>query len=127
MKAPRIIWLNIKDYLPIKIIQTSLMKKRFKNTFEFSNIGINKLIFLLRKGGCLSLYGWMGNVKWNIIATEEFYGNLNMEDITDTNYMHAKKICKNFEIKKLGQYHNLYLKIDILFLSDAFENLQGCV
>ena len=54
--------LNINNYLPIKIIQTSLMKKPFKNTFKFSNIGINKFIFLLRKGGCLFLYGWMGNV-----------------------------------------------------------------
>ena len=50
-----------------------------------------------------------------------------MKDITDTNYMHAKKVCKYFEIKKLGQYHNLYLKSDISVLPDAFENLQNCV
>ena len=45
-----------------------------------------------------------------------------MDDITDTNYMHAKKICKDFEIKKLSEYHDFYLKSDILFLSDSFEN-----
>ena len=33
---------------------------------------------------------------------EEFYSNLNMEDITDVDYMHAKRVCKNFEIKILG-------------------------
>ena len=30
---------------------------------------------------------------------EEFYSNLNMEDITDTDNMHAKRACKDFEIK----------------------------
>ena len=58
---------------------------------------------------------------------EEYYSNLNMDDITDTNYMHAKKVCKYFEIKKFGEYHDIYLKSDILFLSDAFENLKKCI
>ena len=31
---------------------------------------------------------------------EEFYSNLNMEDITDADDMHAKRFCKDFEIKK---------------------------
>ena len=32
---------------------------------------------------------------------EEFYSNLNMEDITDAaDYMHLKRICKDFEIRK---------------------------
>ena len=30
---------------------------------------------------------------------KEFYSNLNMEDITDTDYMHAKKVYKDFEQK----------------------------
>ena len=33
-----------------------------------------------------------------------------MEDITDAGYMHAKGLCKNFKIKHLGEYHDLYLK-----------------
>ena len=47
-----------------------------------------------------------------------------MEDIADADYMHAKRICKDFEIKKLGQYHDLYLKSDILLLVDVFENFR---
>ena len=54
---------------------------------------------------------------------EEFYGNLNMEDITDLNYNHAKKDFKGFEIKNLGGYYNLYLRSDILSEADVFENL----
>ena len=30
-----------------------------------------------------------------------------MGDNTDPYYRHAKKVCKNFEIKILGEYHDL--------------------
>ena len=56
------------------------------------------------------------------MAKEESYNNLNMEDITDANHMHAKKVCKDFQIKNLSEYHNLYLKNDTLLLADVFEN-----
>ena len=31
---------------------------------------------------------------------EDFYSHLNMEDITDADYAHAKRVCKDFEIKR---------------------------
>ena len=46
--------------------------------------------------------------KINEIASPEkgeSCSNLNMEDITD--YIHAKRVCKDFEIKSLGEYHDL--------------------
>ena len=53
-----------------------------------------------------------------------FHGNLNMEYITDANYMHAKRISKDFKIKNVGEYHDLYLKNDALLLADVFENFR---
>ena len=47
-----------------------------------------------------------------------------MEDITDAYYMHAKRVYKNFEIKNLGEYHDLYLKSDTLLLEDVFKNFK---
>ena len=38
-----------------------------------------------------------------------------MEGITDEDYMHAKKVCKNFKIKNLGK-HDFYLKSNTLLL-----------
>ena len=45
-----------------------------------------------------------------------------MEDITGADYMHAKKVCKDSEIKHLGEYCNLYLKSDTLLLVGIFKN-----
>ena len=52
---------------------------------------------------------------------EDFYSHLNMEDITDADYGHTKRVCKDFEIKKLGEYHDLYVQSNTL-LADIFEN-----
>ena len=41
---------------------------------------------------------------------EDFFGNLNMEDITDADYTHEKIVCKDYEIKNLGEYHDLYVQ-----------------
>ena len=44
-----------------------------------------------------------------------------MEDNIDADYMHAKRVCEDFEIKDLGEYHDLCLKGDTLLLADVFE------
>ena len=50
-----------------------------------------------------------------------------MEDITDTGYLHAKRVCKDFEIKNLGEYHELYLKSDTFFLLMFLKTLEKYV
>ena len=45
-----------------------------------------------------------------------------MEDITDVDYMHAKRVCKDFQIKYLNEYHELHLENDTLLLAGVFEN-----
>ena len=37
-----------------------------------------------------------------------------MEDNTVADYVHAKRVCKNFEIKSSGEYHGLYVQIDTI-------------
>ena len=55
---------------------------------------------------------------------EEFNSNLNMKHVTDGDHMHAKRVCKNFEIKKLGEYNDLYLKSNVSLLANIFENFR---
>ena len=38
--------------------------------------------------------------------------------------MHVKRVCKDFEIKNLGKYHDFYLKSDTLLLADVFKNFR---
>ena len=58
---------------------------------------------------------------------EKLYNRLNIEDITEVDYVHAKKVYKDFEIKNLGEYRDLYLKSNVLLLADVFENFRKTV
>ena len=55
---------------------------------------------------------------------EEFYSKLNIEDIADPDYAHAKNVCKDCEIKSLEVYHDLHVQSDIILLADVFENFR---
>ena len=56
---------------------------------------------------------------------DDFYNHLSMEDITDRDYTHSKKPCKDFEIKNVIEDHDLYVQSDILLLAEVFENLRN--
>ena len=48
------------------------------------------------------------NLTSSLPEKEEFYSHVNMKDTTDVDYAFLKS-CKGFEIKKLGEYHDLYV------------------
>ena len=82
---------------------TKKLKERFFNTYKFSNHDNNKFILLLQKG--IYPYKHMDDLeKFNetlLLEIKDFYSHLNVEDITDAYYTHAKRVFKDFEIKKL--------------------------
>ena len=47
-----------------------------------------------------------------------------MEDITDAYYRHEQWVCKDFEIKNLGEYHGLYIQSDTLFSLMCLRNFE---
>ena len=53
-----------------------------------------------------------------------FYSEFILEDITNENYIHAQKVFEELKLKNQGEYHDLYLKSDVLLLADVFENFR---
>ena len=56
---------------------------------------------------------------------EAFYSILNMEDITDVDYRHVKRLYKEFSNKSLRYYYDFYLQSDTLILANIFENFRN--
>ena len=56
---------------------------------------------------------------------EAFYISLNLENITDIDYRHAKRVFKILNNKNLSDYHDLYVQSDTLFLADVFEKFKN--
>ena len=62
----------------------------------------------------------------NILPSKEaFYSNLNLEDISDEDYVHAQKVWDVFEINNIGDYHDLFVQSDTLLLADVYENFRN--
>ena len=73
-------------------------------------------MLLLRKVVCP--YEYVDN--WETF-NKRFMPGKYMEDFTDVDYMHAKRVYKEFEIKNLSEYYDLYLKNDALLLANIYE------
>ena len=57
----------------------------------------------------------------NLPPKKEFYSLLTDEDINDEDYKHVQNVWTTFKLESMGQYHDLYLKSDVLLLADVFE------
>ena len=53
-----------------------------------------------------------------------FYSKLYLEDNIDEDYKHAQKVFKKFEIKNLGEYHDLHVQSDTSLPVNIFENFR---
>ena len=57
-------------------------------------------------------------------SKESFYSNLNMEDLDDIDYRHGINVFNKFKLNNLGDYHDLYVQSDTLFIADVFEKFR---
>ena len=90
--------------------------KKLKNTYSFCNGDLNKFILLLRKGVYPYEYmdSWEKFNETSLPSKEDFYSNLNMEDIDDIDYRHGHNVFQGFKSENLGDYHDLYVQSDII-------------
>ena len=54
-----------------------------------------------------------------------FYSELYLESITHKDYTHAQKIFEELKLKNVGDYHDLRVQSDTLFLTNVFQNFRS--
>ena len=91
-----------------------------KNRFQ------EKTSLCLRKG--VYPYDYMDSperlLETQLPPKSAFYSKLSNRDISNEDYTHAQKIWKEFGMKTMKDYHDLYLELDVLLLADVFENFR---
>ena len=55
---------------------------------------------------------------------KHFYSNLNMSGVSDEDYEHASRVWREFGIENMGDYHDLYLRTDVVLLANVFESFR---
>ena len=91
-----------------------------------SEIFENKELKLMAKKGVYP-YDYMDSFKKfkeQLPSKEKFYSILNNKHISTEDYKHAQNVWNTFNLKNMGEYHDLYLASDILLLADVFENFR---
>ena len=63
--------------------------------------------------------------KEQLPSKEKFYSLLTAKKISDKEYEHVLKVWKKFEMKTLKDYHDLYLKCNVLLSADVFEKFRN--
>ena len=119
----------------------------FLDSFQFMSTGLNKLVENLPadkfkyideefQGEQLNLMKQKGVYPYDhmdsfqkfeeteLPTQEQFYSILNNEHISADDYQHAQNVWKTFNMKSMADYHDLYLKADVLLLVDVFENFR---
>ena len=100
--------------------------KKFPSVYQLWDGDLHKFVLLLRKG----VYPYEYMDRWETFDEtllpdkEVFYSELNLEGISDEDYVHAEKVWEIFEINNRGEYHDLYVRYDTLLLVDVFEKFR---
>jgi len=106
-----------------KNLMTPRLDKFRETSKHFSR---NDMALATRKGVYPYEYtdSWRKLDEASLPQKESFYSTLTEENIKEKEYEHAVTVWNHFNCKTLGEYSDLYLKIDVLLLADIFENFR---
>ncbi|GBL79964.1 hypothetical protein AVEN_28998-1 [Araneus ventricosus] len=140
---------NMEKYISFSIRRRkeNPVTLQFVDSFQFLNTSLQKLVenldhrkfsimqrcissphrdLLLKKG--IYPYEYMSSLskfeETQLPPRSAFHSSLVNEGISEAEYEHAQNVWKCFKIKNLGEYHDLYVKTDVILLSDVFENFR---
>ena len=104
-------------------LSKNLEREQFKNTNKIFKGDID---LITRKG--VYPYEYMNKIEkfdeQQLPDKSKFYSTLTNTNISDDEYEHAKNVWNHYNIQNLGEYHDLYLRTDVMLLSDIFENFR---
>ena len=94
-----------------------------KNLFGFEDYSELQYDLFTRKGVYPYEYinSWDRFEETQLPPMDAFYSNLNMSSISEDNYQHAQRVWKEFGIHNLGDYHDLYLRTDVVLLANMYK------
>ena len=114
----------------LKFLQTSLanlVSNLQPSDFKNLNRVIKNDTSLLRRKGVYPYY-YVSSIhvfkETKLPSKDLFYSKLNGEEISEEDYQHAINVWNTFNCQTLQDYHDLYLKSDILLLADVFEKFK---
>ena len=117
-----------------KFLQTSLdelakilAKNKDPSYFENLQKNIKNNSSLLKRKGVYP-YDYITSInqlkETKLPPKEAFYSKLDDEEISDEDCQHALNVWNTFNCQTLQDYHDIYLKSDVLLLADVFENFR---
>ena len=132
-----------------KVMKSKEIELRFIDSFKFMSSSLYSLVNNLAKGDHKfwgfeeysdkqhellirkEIYPYEYMNSWDrfnetkLPSKELFYSNLNMSGVSDKEYEHACKVWNEFKIRNMGEYHDLYLKTDVILLANVFESFRS--
>ena len=95
--------------------------------FGFNEYNEHQCELLVRKGIYPYEYmdSWDRFEETNLPPKDSFYSALSMSGVSETDYEHARKVWREFGINNMGEYHDLYLKTDVMLLANIFEAFRN--
>ena len=101
-----------------------LVKNLSDNDFKYLSEEFNGEKLRLVKEEGIYPYKYMNSFKrfseGKLPDINNFFSSLKDCGISEKEYQRADNVWKLFEINNLGEYHDLYLKTDVLLLCDVF-------
>ena len=102
--------------------------KRGEKLFGFEKYSKLQYKLLTREGVYPYEYmsAWDRFEDTELSPIESFYSSLNMSKISESNYKHAQRVWEEFGVRNIGDYHDPYLRTDVVLLANVLKPLETC-
>uniref|UniRef100_A0A158P4F2 C2H2-type domain-containing protein n=1 Tax=Tetranychus urticae TaxID=32264 RepID=A0A158P4F2_TETUR len=98
-----------------------------KTKFLIQMFPADDLPFLFSKGRLPYEYmdSWEKFEEKSLPPREAFYSSLSLKTIDTDTFKRLTSIWSHFNCKNLGDFHDIYLKVDVLLLASVFQNFRA--